>query len=182
LDGCSAVQDKNGISLACEHPRGNPLDYNFTVDCGDNMTSGSLWLNITPGPNMLSSAEWFIENISQGKSRYEEKYTFPNNNPSPTNYTVYAKLKKTTSPYDVIATSENYSFSVSYQTFNMIELSMTGDNLWPDCSGYNAYQKRTEAFGDANVIINTTKRITELSNTIGPGGQLLDLSNRTRMF
>ena len=115
--------------------------------------------------------------ISQSNNEKSTTYTFSDINLSPQNYIIYAEL---ISNGTVQATSPPVSIDISFQKFNYIKLSMVNDELWPhqNSPNYDAAVKAAEAFGDANVILNTVDTKPNLSNTTGPDGNPLDLSSQ----
>lgn len=167
--GCSTgPQDSSTFSLKFKHDRGNPLYYNFTVTW-DNLEQGHLVLLMIPDNVASSSKEWGMGSISSNSGLVTDNVSFPIDNPSPTTYTLYAELRSSYyPPYDILKTSSIYSVEISFKKFNIIQLAMTGDDLWPNyyANNYYGYKKRDEAFGDANTVINVTKRITNIPSKI----------------
>lgn len=155
------------LSLKFTHDRGNPLNYTFTVSW-DNIDQGYIFVIITPGPSPDPSQPWYVGSISSMAGVKTTTYTFPDNNPSPTSYVIYAEVRSSnTQNYTVRKTSPAYSLDISFKKFNIIQLAMTGDNLWPDypANNYFGYKQRDAAFGDANTVINVAYNYSNLPIT-----------------
>ncbi len=174
---CSTTApDGNILSLTYKHERGSPLEYTFTVRW-DNLDHGYIFLVMIPDNSASSSKEWYMGSISSNSSSVTDNVSFPINNPSPTTYTVYAELRSSNyPPYSTLKTSSIYSVEISFKKFNIIQLAMTGDNLWPNYSSNNyiGYKQRDAAFGDANTVVNVVHNYSNLSTA--------DLSTAVRLI
>ncbi len=191
LSGCSGTNqlwhDGPGVILTYTHPRGSPLRYQFTVQYGgltDSDNNDYIQLYITPGSGGYSYATWTLHQISGSGDHSGTAgpidYFFPSSNPSPTTYTVYAQLVRPSENYKVVAYDGPYSITVTNNKFNIIQVQMTNDDLWPSYTSspyYYGTTQRDAAFGDANTSIVVKKNITGVSNTTNPDGSSLDLSS-----
>ncbi len=183
ITGCSNTpSDEQIFSLRYDHNRGNPLNYKFMV-VWNNYSSGYVFIKITPGPSPYPTQEWYIGSLPSSSGTLSSSYSFPGNNPSPTNYFVYAELRSSMGPGSPIATSGSKLIEIKYKKFNVIQLAMVNDNLWPNLTAqqYDGVAQRNAALGDANLIYNVVDDKSGLSNTTDPEGFPIDFSNDTKM-
>ena len=186
--GCGPSDGPN-LTLSYDHPRGNPLIYNFTANWnGLDSPTYYIFLKILPGPFPSSYQDWYVISTNGNSSgNGTVTYSFPDVNPSPTDYTVRGEIRTSNySPYQVKTQSMSFSITVNYHKFNIIQLAMTNDDLWPNYTSQNyyGYKQRDAAFGDANIeiAIDNVHSKTGLSNSIDAFGQSLDLSSDDKVF
>lgn len=178
--------DVQSFVLNYNKKRGNPLEYEITVRW-NKLTPGRIDFKFEPGISPNPIGNWWLlnlDNSNKDKGQYTTSFTFPDNNPSPTNYHIWAE-------FDPIAAGDNIQSNhkseiISFKKFRIIQLHMVNDNLWPYYSSgttiYNGGQKLNEAFRDAGVLIKVTSNKTGLSNTTGPDGLPIDFSSTEKLF
>jgi|GEM_PF-5683959 len=169
---CKGPNDGPTVILSYTHPRGNPLAYQYTVEWSNINNGDAVYIYITPGPNSSASNYYRMYDLngsSSGSTTFT--YNFFDNNPSPTIYIVSAEIRKSDGT-TVVAHSLGTSITVSYQVYNIIQLQMTNDNLFPNYTdnsqgiNYNGYQQLNSAFGDANTEINIKNNIQNFSTQV----------------
>ncbi len=163
--------DPEYLELEEIQERGHPLVYKFKVYWNkpnwENFDR-RIQFHVEPGP---SSIYYFGNTGGIDEGEATASYIFSETNNSGTIYNVKAEFKECSSCTTIIGETNSITIKVDYSKFRIIQLQMTGDNLWPNFIDneeeiyYYGYNERMKAFGDANTFINI-QNIPNLSTQI----------------